>query len=316
MTFFLRVLFAVVLLLCGAGAGTTAQASATPDHLRGIWARPDCGHADSIYVISAGYVLHMDAAARWVNAIETVRGEEFQGDMLYHLQASPWSGLMRLENDGVFRVAEPPVHPEQPLYMLWGTSLNYLAPEFTRCAKLFDTSLPLSSAEANIPFLLDRINAPGACGGVAPKDFHQAMPCHRALFDVLDADQDGALGRDELMRLYDMVAFAHEGQLKVRCGLDAQAGTALPVSMIGEAKSAAFADTLQAHIGEGRRIDIDTLRAMLSASETLGTPLPETLRSFITAARAMEGNLPFAALHGARRACGFDDPHGAEQTTP
>lgn len=312
MTFFLRTLCAVVFFLCG----MATQASATPESLRGIWARPDCGHADVVYVIANGHILYMDADTRWVNAIESVRGEDFQGDMLYHLQASPWSGVIRLENDGVFRVSETPVHPEQPIHMLWGRSLNYLAPEFTRCAKLFDTSLPLSTAEANIPFLLDRINAQDACGGIDAKAFPQATPCHRALFDALDSDQDGTLGRDELMRLYDMVTFTHEGQLRVRCGLDAQAGTPLPVSMIGEGRAAEFADALQSHIGEGRRVDLESLRAMLSASETLRAPLPDTLRSFITAARAMEGNLPFAALHGARRACGFNDPHGAGQTKP
>lgn len=176
--------------------------AATPvtEALRGIWAKPDCAMADKMFVMSEYYILKGWPEIYYLGPVRNVRGEDFDGDTLYHLQSLNYSLVLNLSNDGLLKTREVPVHPKQALYMTWGSQQRLMADEYTRCAKLFETSLSFGQEEVNTPFILDLVHK--GCTATTRESFASDQTCQAAIFAAVDSSKDGFLNRDELARLY------------------------------------------------------------------------------------------------------------------
>lgn len=181
--------------------------AATPvtEALRGIWAKPDCAMADKMFVMSEYYILKGWPEIYYLGPVRNVRGEGFDGDTLYHLQSLNYSLVLNLSNDGLLKTREVPVHPKQALYMTWGSQQRLMADEYTRCSRLFETSLKLTQEEVNTPFILDSIHK--GCSQTTRESFGSDQPCQQSIFDIVDSSEDGFLNRDELARLYRQGVF-------------------------------------------------------------------------------------------------------------
>lgn len=173
--------------------------------LRGIWAKPDCAMADRMFVMSEYYILKGWPEVYYLGPVRNVRGEDFDGDTLYHLQSLNYSLVLNLSNDGLLKTREVPVHPKQHLYMTWGSQQRLMADEYTRCAKLFETSLRFGQEEVNTPFILDLIHK--GCVATTRENFAADISCQTALFSAVDSSKDGFLNREELARLYRQGVF-------------------------------------------------------------------------------------------------------------
>jgi len=150
----------------------------------------------------------------YIGPIRAVREEDKEdGHHLAHIQSKNYSMVLRLTNDGLFKAIDAPIAPTQPLHTKWGTQQENLAPEFTRCAKLFGTSLKLAQEEVNTPFILDLIMQ--KCRGVTKADFAKAEQCHRQIFHVSDYNQDKMLDEGELARAYRQLAFMNSATMRL-----------------------------------------------------------------------------------------------------
>lgn len=250
-----------------------------PLDLQGIWSWPDCTAGRRIVVLSPQYTLFMREGMRSLGALQSWRQEEDDGYMLYEYKTNnSGPALMKRSNDGLMKIIFVGVHPEAPLVTGWGAISDQTAPEFSRCAKLFDSNLGLGQEEINTAFLLDR--AASGCKATTPGTFDKDTACHQTLFDIADSDHNKKLNRNELAQLYRQIAFSFSSS--VFCGdSDYPADT--------RAESEDFANAV---LGTGTSIDFTQALSLLKDPQFQDNK-NTTIKNFLTNAGSIQILLPF-----------------------
>lgn len=278
------------LLLCGAPAmagDTPAQGNRTPESLRGIWSSPDCTRADKMYVITEHAVMKAWPERYYIGRSKSFRSEAFESDRLIHLVAEGYSVIIKQTNDGLIHVIEGDVHPQQILSTSWGSQQDFLSVEYSRCEKLFDTSMTLGQEEVNIPFLIDRIIA--ACPATTAERFGGDVGCHAALFTLLDRNGDALLNADELAALYRYVTFAVSATVQL-CD---QFNVYTP-------RTRDDAATFARNVLNGKTgLSLDAVRAALALKPGPDSPWHVIAEN----ARNLQSLIPFAPASESSRAC-------------
>jgi hypothetical protein len=227
-------------------------------HLKGLWAMPDCIRAEKIYVLSSHHIMKIWPDLYYIGPVRALHEEDkVDGDRLAHVQSYDYSLLLRLTNDGLFKVTEAEIQPGQPLETKWGSQQETLSEEYTRCAKLFGSELPIGQEEVNTPYILDMIAL--SCRSVDKKNFNKELICQRKIFDVADYNQDGLLNENELARAYRQVVFMSSASTRL-CN---QASFYNAATAKDAANFAQFFLTL-AGAENKKGVDFDTVRSLLS----------------------------------------------------
>lgn len=264
------VLFAVLLFFPAAASAN--DETITPSALQGVWSSPDCTMADQVWIISKHFFIHTSPGEIAAGAVRGWRQEENRGDRYYHLDSGGKdSALINLTNDGLMRTITTPA-AEQLLSLQWAEPRAETPEEYSHCAKLFDSRPALGQREVNSIFLLD--HAVENCNGITPQNFSAAAQCHRALFDLVDLDANGALSRDEITQLHRQFEFLQAGG-----ALCSGAPVFYPS---GSERGAAFADDIL--LRTAGKTGFSDLSSFFRSGQKIGTLLQglDTLLPFLS----------------------------------
>ena len=296
----IRLMIFLLAVLC-APAGALAQSNPAyaaitkepvTENLRGIWAYPDCTRADALYVIAAHYIFEATSNMYAINPIQNVRAEDYDGETLYHLQANKLSLVMKLTNDGLVRPFNAPVTPRQPIYLAWGSQQDSITDEYTRCAKLFGTSLAIGQEEVNIPFIFDMIHED--CGKTTRDSFPSDRACHTRLFQITDYNQDEFLNQDELARLYRRIVFLTTATIS-KCNQKAE------YNDTSKKDSADFAAYVMSHAApdDPRGFTMTEIEDLLKRGDFISGPVYQ----FVENARNLQSLMPWLPAPDSQRTC-------------